>query len=38
MDITFDPAKDHSNIVKHGISLGAANDFEWNEAIYDIDE
>lgn len=38
MEIIFDPAKNQSNIVKHGVSLVAANDFEWDEAIYDIDD
>ena len=33
MDIEFDPAKDKSNIAKHGISLKAAEGFEWDTAI-----
>jgi hypothetical protein len=33
MQITFDPVKDGINIEKHGISLAAAVNFEWDEAI-----
>ena len=33
MEVTFDPAKDASNIEKHGVSLVEAAEFEWDEAI-----
>lgn len=33
MDITFGPAKDAANIAKHGVSLAAAADFEWDTAL-----
>jgi uncharacterized DUF497 family protein len=33
MNITFDPAKDATNITKHGVSLADAVGFEWDEAI-----
>lgn len=33
MDITFDPAKDLSNQRKHGISLAAVEEFEWDDAL-----
>lgn len=33
MDITYDTAKNESNIEKHGVSLAAAADFEWDEAM-----
>jgi hypothetical protein len=28
--ITYDPAKDASNRLKHGVSLALANEFEWD--------
>jgi uncharacterized protein len=31
--IEFDPAKDDINRAKHGVSLGAANDFDWDTAL-----
>ncbi|MEQ5843013.1 BrnT family toxin [Paraburkholderia acidicola] len=31
MEIEFDPAKDESNIRKHGISLARAAELDWNE-------
>jgi uncharacterized protein len=31
--IEFDPAKDDINRVKHGISLNAAADFDWDTAL-----
>jgi uncharacterized DUF497 family protein len=37
MDITFDPAKDRSNIAKHGVSLADAALLEWDEALIEID-
>lgn len=33
MEIEFDPAKDARNIAKHGVSLRAAEDFDWTTAI-----
>jgi uncharacterized DUF497 family protein len=33
MEISFNLAKDAVNREKHGISLGAASDFEWDEAV-----
>lgn len=33
MKITFDPAKNAKNLSKHGVSLGDAVGFEWNNAI-----
>ena len=30
MDIAFDPAKDASNIAKHGVSLALAESLEWD--------
>ncbi len=33
MEITYDPAKDKINITKHGVSLGSAAEFEWDEAV-----
>lgn len=31
--IKFDPAKDEVNRTKHGISLQAATEFDWNTAL-----
>jgi uncharacterized DUF497 family protein len=33
MDITYDTAKNESNTEKHGVSLAAVADFEWDEAL-----
>ncbi len=33
MDISFDKAKETANIAKHGMSLAAANELEWNTAL-----
>lgn len=33
MNVEFDPAKDKINRVKHGISLAAARDFDWETAF-----
>ena len=33
MKVTFDPAKDAANQVKHGISLARAVDLEWDTAV-----
>lgn len=38
MKVTFDPAKDVVNQTKHGVSLAAAKDFEWESAIEWSDE
>jgi uncharacterized DUF497 family protein len=38
MDITYDIAKDATNTEKHGVSLAAAADFEWDEALVWADE
>lgn len=38
MDVTFDPEKDLENIRKHGISLQRAEDFDFDAAIFDIDD
>jgi uncharacterized DUF497 family protein len=38
MDITYDSTKNESNTEKHGVSLAAAADFEWNEALVWTDE
>ena len=31
--VEFDPAKDDINRAKHGVFLGAANDFDWDTAL-----
>jgi uncharacterized protein len=36
--IEYDPKKDKANKRKHGISLGRAEDFEFEEALYSIDD
>jgi len=33
MNVTFDPAKDASNLAKHGFSLLDAVGFEWETAV-----
>jgi len=33
MDFEFDPAKDESNIEKHGLSLADADGFKWESAV-----
>lgn len=38
MDITYDTAKNESNTEKHGVSLAAAAEFEWDEALTWNDE
>ncbi len=35
--VEFDPGKDDKNQGKHGISLAAAEDFEWEGAFYALD-
>jgi len=36
--ITYDPKKDTANKRKHGISLSRAEDFDFEEALYIIDD
>lgn len=38
MDITYDTAKNDTNTEKHGVSLAAAAEFEWDEALVWNDE
>lgn len=38
MDIAFDTTKDQTNTEKHGVSLAAASDFEWDDALVWADE
>lgn len=33
MEIEFDPTKDAANLAKHGVSLRAATDFNWDTAF-----
>lgn len=33
MEIEFDPAKDRTNVAKHGVSLQAAGGFDWGSAL-----
>jgi uncharacterized protein (DUF4415 family) len=33
MDISFDPAKNTSNLVKHGVNMSLAAEFEWDTAV-----
>ena len=37
MKITFDPAKDSINYVKHGLLLQEAETLDWDSALIDID-
>jgi uncharacterized protein len=38
MEIVFNSTKDATNKEKHGVSLGTASDFEWDEAVTWPDE
>lgn len=38
MQIEFDPAKDKSNLLKHGVSLGIAVELDWDEALVWMDD
>lgn len=38
MLVEFDPAKDASNIAKHGVSLALATDLDWDDALVWVDE
>lgn len=33
MNVTFDPAKDAANLVKHGVSLSLAMQLEWDSTV-----
>lgn len=37
MDITFDPAKNESNIAKHGVPLALAAQLDWPEVMACVD-
>lgn len=37
MDITFDPAKNASNIAKHGVSLELAVELDWSDVMACVD-
>jgi uncharacterized DUF497 family protein len=36
--IEFDPAKDASNRVRHGVSLGLARELDWDAALVWVDD
>jgi uncharacterized DUF497 family protein len=38
MQIEFDPAKDASNQIKHGLSLGVAVELDWESALVWVDD
>lgn len=38
MQIEFDPAKDASNQIKHGLSLGIAGELDWESALVWVDD
>jgi len=38
MQISFDPAKDASNRIKHGVSLSLARELDWVSALVWVDE
>ena len=38
LEIEFDPAKDQANLVKHGVSLRAAEAFDWDTAFEQEDD
>lgn len=37
MRYTFDPVKDASNLLKHGVSLSVAAELDWNDMLIEID-
>lgn len=37
IDIVFDASKDAQNVAKHGLSLGEATEFRWEEATFKQD-
>ena len=38
VDIEFDPVTDRANVIKHGISLLAAEEFDWDTALEPEDD
>ncbi|SAL86462.1 hypothetical protein AWB74_07712 [Caballeronia arvi] len=38
MDITFDPAKNGSNLAKHGVELSLAARIDWSDVWFDVDD
>ena len=38
MHIEFDPVKDASNQTKHGVSLGMADELDWESALVWVDD
>lgn len=38
MRYTFDPAKQAANVAKHGVFFSAAEDFEWETALVQVDD
>lgn len=38
MDITFDPNKNHANLLKHGVALAEAAQIEWETALEWLDD
>ena len=38
MEVTFDPAKDAINLRKHRISLRRAEDFDFDTAVFEVDD
>ncbi len=38
MRIEFDPAKDQTNLAKHGVSLALAAELDWEAALVWVDE
>ncbi|KWZ38004.1 hypothetical protein WS72_24180 [Burkholderia savannae] len=38
MDITFDPAKNETNIGKHGVSLALAAQLDWSDVLSYVDD
>jgi uncharacterized DUF497 family protein len=38
VEVTFDPAKDAENIIKHGVSLQRAEEFDFDSARLDLDD
>ncbi len=38
MSVSYDPAKDRTNIRKHGISLDRVADFDFETALIDVDD
>ncbi|HWM91798.1 MAG TPA: BrnT family toxin [Thermoanaerobaculia bacterium] len=38
MRVEFDPAKDESNLAKHGVSLALARQLDWDAALVWVDD